>query len=107
MLDRPVDNWSLSKIMSNKSHAVSGDVARDRRRPNSTENRCEAHLNPLKLTHQMWNVQIMLGMWMSILVVFVGRKLFNPIERNRQAFYKRFLWAAFMVCLSNAVREVK
>jgi hypothetical protein len=105
MFDRPVDNWSLSNTMSTKSHTSSGETTRKRRDPTSTESKCEAHPNPPKLTNQRWNAGVMLGMWVSIWVVFAARKLLMPIERNRQPFYTRFLWAAIMVCISNIIEK--
>jgi hypothetical protein len=113
MLDRLVDNWSFSNTMSTKSHTSktsSGDAARKRRDPTSTDSNCEARPSPPKLTNQRWNAEAMLGMWIfgmwiSIWVVFEARKLFVPIERNRQPFYTRFLWAAIMVCISNTIEK--
>ena len=62
---------------------------------------------PSTLTKQRGDAQRMLGMWISILTVFVARKYVIPIERDRQPFYKRFLWAAIVVCISNTAEKCR
>jgi len=64
-------------------------IPRDWDKSPSSESRHGELSQPPNLPKQAPNLKQLLGIWTSSLAIFVVR----------QPFYKRFLWAALMVCL--------
>jgi hypothetical protein len=73
--------------------------------PPSSDRRYEEHSQLSKLSKQQLDVRGLLGIWVSALALFMARLLLLPLERTRQPFYKRFMWAALMVCLPKRTQE--
>jgi hypothetical protein len=69
-----------------------------RKRP-SSDNSHEEHPQLSNVSEQAPGINRLLGIWLSALALFMARLLLVPLQRTHQPFYKRFLWAALMVCL--------
>lgn len=73
-----------------------------RKRPSSDSSH-EEHSQLSNVSEQAPGVKRLLGIWLSALALFAARLLLVPLQRTHQPFYKRFLWAALMVCLPQRI----
>jgi len=79
------------------SGAMAFDNTSESKSTTSTKAGYEKRPNLSDSEEQIWDMKFILGMWGSALIVFMAHLLLTPLERTRQPFYKRFIWAAMMV----------